>query len=170
MTAYLETLEMFPEKKRCYVDETGSHVYYDREYAYAPRGEQVIGETCGRKFGRTNLVAAQIDGKNVAPMYYPWHTDAIVFEYWFEERLMPLLPAGSVIIMDNASFHRKGVLRNIASRHGVMVLFLPAYSPEYNPIEKLWANIKRWLKKNLRNYDSFEDALEAAIDAYFEVG
>lgn len=98
------------------------------------------------------------------------HTDATVFEYWFEERLTPLLPAGSVIIMDNASFRRKGVLRHIASRRGAMVLFLPTYSPEYNPIEKLWANIKRRLKKNIRNYDSFEDALEDVLDTYFEVG
>ena len=51
-----------------------------------------------------------------------------------------------------------------------MVLFLPPYSPEYNPIEKLWANIKSWLKKNMRNYDFFEDALEAALDTYFKVG
>ena len=72
--------------------------------------------------------------------------------------------------MDNASFHRKGALRQIASRYHVMVLFLPPYSPEYNPIEKLWAHIKNWLKKNIRNYDSFEDALESALDTYFEVG
>ena len=79
---------------------------------------------------------------------------------------MDVNPATDVVIMDNASFHRKGALREIAKRHRISVLFLPPYSPDYNPIEKLWANMKRWLRKNMRNYDSFEDALEAAIDVY----
>ena len=79
---------------------------------------------------------------------------------------MPALSPGDVVMMDNAQFHRKEELRKIAKRHHVLVLFLPPYSPDYNPIEKLWANMKRWLKKNMRNYDSFEDALEDAIDAY----
>ena len=162
----METLEAFPKKKRCYIDESGSNVFYGREYAYAPRGERVVGEACGMKFGRMNLVAGQLDGRTVAPMYYPWNTNSEIIEFWFEEKLTPLLPPGSVAIMDNAQFHRKGILREIASRHGVMVLFLPPYSPEFNPIEHLWANIKKWLKKNIRNYDSFEDALEAALDVY----
>ena len=99
-------------------------------------------------------------------MYYDCPTNSAVFEFRFEEKLMPTLSPGDVVILDNASFRRKGVLREIASRHGVMFLFLPPYSPEYNPIEKLWANMKRRLKKNMRNYDSFEDAPEDAINAY----
>ena len=118
------------------------------------------------RFQRTNLVAAQIGNRIIAPMYYERSTDSAVFEVWFEGRLMPLLSPGDVVIMDNAQFHRKGELRKIASRHHVLVLFLPPYSPDYNPIEKMWANIKRWLKKNMRFYNSFEDALEAAIDKY----
>ena len=118
------------------------------------------------RFQRTNLVAAQIGGRIVAPMYYDGSTNSAVFEFWFEEKLMPALSPGDVVIMDNAQFHRKGVLREIASRRKAMVLFLPPYSPDYNPIEKLWANMKRWLRKNMRYYDSFEDALEDAIDKY----
>ena len=145
-------MEDFPEEKRCYVDESGFQSYYDREYAYAPRGEKVIGEISGMRFARTNLVAGQIGGRTVAPMYYDGSTNSAVFEFWFEDTLMPALSQGDVVIMDNAQFHRKGVLRQIASRYHVMVLFLPPYSPDYNPIEKLWANMKRWLRKNMRYY------------------
>lgn len=159
-------MEAFPEKKRAYVDESGCQQYYDREYGYAPKGEKVFGEVPGMRFARINIVAAQIGNKLIAPMYYERSTDSAVFEVWFEGRLMPELSPGDVVIMDNAQFHRKVELRKIASRYHVMVLFLPPYSPDYNPIEKMWANIKRWLKKNMRYYDSFEDALEAAIDAY----
>ena len=157
-------------EKRAYVDESGFNAYYEREYGYAPRGEKVFGEIAGMKFQRTNPVAAQIGGRTVAPMYYDCSTNSAVFEYWFEEKLLPALSPGDVVIMDNASFHRKGALREIAKRHRISVLFLPPYSPDYNPIEKLWANMKRWLRKNMRHYDSFEDALEAAIDEYSQVG
>lgn len=153
-------------ENRVYADESGFNAYYDREYGYAPRGEKVFGEIAGMKFQRTNLVAAQIGARTVAPMYYDCATNSAVFEYWFEEKLLPELSPGNVVIMDNASFHRKGALRKIAKRHHVLILFLPPYSPDYNPIEKLWANMKRRLKKNMRNYNSFEDALEDAIDAY----
>ena len=162
----METLEDFSPEKRVYLDESGFRSYYDREYGYAPRGEKVFGAIPGTRFRRMNLVAAQIGGRTIAPMYYERSTDSAVFEVWFEGRLMPELSPGDVVIMDNAQFHRKGTLREIASRYGVLVLFLPPYSPDYNPIEKLWANMKRWLKKNMRYYDSFEDALEAAIDIY----
>ena len=75
---------------------------------------------------------------------------------------MPLPSLGHVVIMDNASFHRKEELRKIAARYQVRLLFLLPYSPDTNPSEKTWANIKRWLKNHMRDYGSFEDALEAA--------
>ncbi len=65
--------------------------------------------------------------------------------------------------MDNATFHRKARLYEIASRYGVAVLFLPPYSPDFNPIEKSWANLKRWLKDNLIRFPS----LEIAVEWYF---
>ena len=142
------------------MDETGSDTYYYREYGYAPRGEKVFGEIAGKKFGRTNLVAAKLGNQLLAPMYYKESTDSAVFEVWFERRFMPLLSPGHV------SFHRKEELRKIAARYQVRLLFLPPYSPDLNPIEKTWANIKRWLKSHMREYDSFEDALEAALDFY----
>ena len=151
---------------RIYLDEMGSDSCYHREYGYAPRGEKVTGEVLGKKFARTNLIAAQIGSHLIAPMYYNENTDSAIFEVWFEGRLMPLLSPGHVVMMDNASFHRKEKLRKIAARYHVSVLFLPPYSPDLNPIEKTWANIKRWLKSHIHEYKSFEDALEAAIDFY----
>ena len=162
----MEALKAFSAEKCCYVDESGFMAFYNREYGYALRGEKVFDEVSGMRFARTNMVAGQLNGKMIAPMYYDEHTNSAVFEVWFEGRLMSALSPGDVVIMDNAPFHREAELRGIAMRHRVEVLFLPPYSPEYNPIEKLWANMKRWLRQHMREYDSFEDALEAAIDAY----
>jgi transposase len=71
----------------------------------------------------------------------------------------------SSIIMDNASFHRKKVLKIIGDKHKVNLLFLPTYSPDFNPIEHSWANMKRWLKDNLSRYVS----IELAIYDYFKI-
>jgi transposase len=60
--------------------------------------------------------------------------------------------------MDNARFHRKEELRKLA-RGKVRLLFLPPYSPDYNPIEKSWANMKRYLRSNLRDYQSVQSAI-----------
>ena len=166
MRAYQEVLKDISAEKRVYLDESGFWSYYDREYGYAPRGEKIFGKVAGRKYARTNPVAARVGDRLIAPMYYNRNTDSTVFELWFERQLTPLLRPGDVVIMDNASFHRKTKLYGIAGRHHIKILFLPPYSPELNPIEKTWANIKRRLRKNLRFYPSFEDALQAAIEFY----
>ena len=80
-------------------------------------------------------------------------TNAASFEEWFKDTLLPALPHGQgyTVILDNASQHRRKVLKKLA-RGKVRVLFLPPYSPDYNPIEKSWANMKRFLRDNLRGF------------------
>jgi transposase len=67
--------------------------------------------------------------------------------------------------MDNASFHPRKKLKNLCRRHGIKLLFLPAYSPDYNPIEKSWANMKRAL---IYIIPTCED-VPAAVYQYFDV-
>jgi len=61
--------------------------------------------------------------------------------------------------MDNASFHKSQRTRELIESVGCKVIFLPPYSPDLNPIEKFWANMKRWIKNNLFNFDRLYDAL-----------
>ena len=68
---------------------------------------------------------------------------AAVFEQCFEEELLNCLPKGHLIIMDNAAFHKKEVLQNRARKYSQKLIFLPPYSPEYNPIEHTWSALKR---------------------------
>lgn len=82
-----------------------------------------------------------------------------LFEDWFKKKLVKSLAKGSTIIMDNASFHRKKKLANLARRHGVKLLFLPPYSPDFNPIEKTWANMKRALIDILPDAESLQNAI-----------
>ncbi|SBV75980.1 transposase [Streptococcus pneumoniae] len=81
------------------------------------------------------------------------------FEAWFQKFLLPTLTTPSVIIMDNARFHRMGKLELLCEEFGHKLLPLPPYSPEYNPIEKTWAYIKKNLKKVLPSCNTFYEAL-----------
>jgi transposase len=81
-----------------------------------------------------------------------------LFEWWFKERLLQKVPKGYTVIMDNAKFHRKKTLKKIA-RGKVRLLFLPPYSPDYNPIEKSWANMKRFLCDNMQDFQSVDTAI-----------
>ena len=144
---------------KVYLDETGFDTFYYRPYAYALRGQIVKARISGKRYERMSLVAARADGKLIAPMVYKGTMDSSLFEAWFGQFLLKELKEPSVIIMDNARFHRMAVLREMAQRAGHIILPLPPYSPELNPIEKVWANIKRHLRKVMSGCLSFEQAL-----------
>lgn len=99
-----------------------------------------------------------MDNKLIAPMIYKDTMCSHFFEKWFKEMLLPILDKKSLIILDNARFHRMKILQKMANEYGHIVLPLPPYSPELNPIEKTWANIKKYLRKFLSpNHDNFEN-------------
>ena len=149
-----------------YVDESGIDAYYQREYARAKRGVIVQDTKRGKKFQRTNIIAGLWGEKHIAVKCYEHSTTSAFFEDWFEFELLGQIPQNSLIIMDNASFHRKNQLFKIAARYGVWLLFLPPYSPDYNPIEKSWANFKRWLCDNIKRFPNIEWAAEVYFSCY----
>ncbi len=103
--------------------------------------------------------------KHIATRCYTHNTDSDFFEDWFRKVLVKSIEKGSTIILDRASFHRKKRLKNLARRHGMKILFLPAYSPDYNPIEKDWANMKNALIDILPACSS----LPLAVYSFFDI-
>ena len=87
--------------------------------------------------------------------------DSSLFEGWLEQILIPAFHnlAKSVLILDNASWHKKYAIYDIADEYGFKVIFLPPYSPDLNPIEKFWANVKSRLRLHIHKFDTFWDAL-----------
>lgn len=82
-----------------------------------------------------------------------------VFEAWVEQFLIKELEPGQVVVMDNAAFHKSANTRALIESVGCELLFLPPYSPDLNPIEKFWANMKRWIKRHIIHFDKLYDAL-----------
>ena len=146
-----------------YIDESGVHKHYQRDRGRARRGVRIHGEKPGKRTKKTNVIAGLCGNKHIAIHCYEHATTATFFEDWFEWELLGVVPRRSVIIMDNATFHRKKQLHDIAAKYGVYILFLPPYSPDFNKIELSWANLKRWLKDNLKRFPS----LDFAIERYF---
>jgi len=164
---YLRKVEGIPVEKRVYVDECGIRSDLKREYGWSLRGKKIEDTKRGHSYHRTNVVAAQIHTKagvqKIAPWCYTSTMKAALFETWVETTLLPVVEKGSTIIMDNARFHRKAALESICKKAEVNLLFLPAYSPDLNPIEKSWANMKR----SLRDSAPLCGLLETAIYQYW---
>ncbi|MBF0806818.1 MULTISPECIES: transposase, partial [unclassified Streptococcus] len=130
-----------------------------REYGRSMKGQLIEGKVSGRRYQRISLVAGLTNGEIIAPMTYEDTTTSDFFEAWFQQFLLPSLDTPSVIIMDNARFHRMSSIKSLCEEQGHKLLPLPPYSPEYNPIEKIWAHIKKHLIKVLPSYDTFLEAL-----------
>ena len=149
---------------RVYVDECGVHKYLVREFGRAVCGVKIQDVKRGRKFSKTNVVAARrrdIFGKlvHISPLCFNHTANGTFFTQWFRQGLVKSVPKGATIIMDNATHHPKKKLFNLARRHGVKLLFLPTYSPDLNPLEKDWANMKKALVDILPNMETLEDGV-----------
>lgn len=134
-------------EKRVYVDETGFNAPVIREYGYSPRGKRIEGECTGKRFARTSLIAGLKEGKVLAPMEFKGYCNTQVVLTWVKEMLLPELKPGDVVIWDNATFHKSSKLAQAFATAGIELLFLPAYSPDLNPIEKFWAWLKSWIRE-----------------------
>lgn len=135
-----------------YVDETGFKEEAVRTSGWALRGEKIYCDVPGRRSAVTNLIMG-IRGKEwLAPMVFKRSCIAQTVNAWLEQGLVKELQHPSVIVMDNAPFHSKTQITTILEKYGHTPLFLPPYSPDFNPIEKVFATIKkrRLQKPNLK--------------------
>lgn len=87
-----------------------------------------------------------------------------IFETWVENCVIKELKPGRAVIMDNAAFHRLQRAKALIEPVDCMMIFLPPYSPDLNPIEKFWANIKRWIKNKISEANKLYDALASLFN------
>jgi len=163
--AFDEELANIPsETPVVYVDQCGVTKHLHRVKGRALRGKRVKMKHPGRRYKRSNVIAGLYGIRILAQRTYAWSTDSIWVAEWLEWCLIPLLTEAGVIIMDNAPFHNKHALNTIAQAYGHRILWLPAYSPDKNRIENVWANMKRWLRANAHLYQS----IQLAVREYFQ--
>jgi len=149
-----------------YADESGFEESYSRTYGYSQRGERVYGEVLGTHYGRTSIIGAINEADDfLAGFAFKGYMNSALFEGWLEHVFAPSLknPGKSILFIDNATHHSKEAIFDIAEEFGFTVIFIPKYSPDLNPIEKYWANIKNWLRLHIHKFDSFWDAFVYAF-------
>ena len=87
------------------------------------------------------------------------------FNRWVEQELIKELKPGQYVVMDNASFHKSAKTIELIESVGCKVIFLPPYSPDLNPIEKFWDNMKRWIKNKIEKAYQLYDAIALFFDS-----
>jgi transposase len=144
-----------------YVDECGLDESICREYARAPRGQKIITDISGNRSQRTSIIAGYNQKTSMAPMVFQGYCNTLVVKSWLKEVLIPELTAGQVVIWDNARFHKASEFEELIEEAGCRLIFLPAYSPDLNPIEQWWAVLKAKIRRLRRWADlTIEEALE----------
>jgi len=122
-----------------------------------------MGEISGKRYARESFIAGQVQNKVIAPFCYTGTCDSKLFNFWLENFLLPALSPGYTIIMDNAAFHKSEDTKILIANAGCDLLFLPPYSPDFNPIEKFWANLKAKIKKIIGRYSTLAEAIDEAF-------
>lgn len=142
---FLLELAVYEEENRpiIYLDESGFKSHDYRTYGYSPKGEKCFGQYNWQLKNLTNAIGAIHNNQLFAVGLFNSSINSDIFCTWVEQLLIPELPDSSVIVMDNATFHKRADIQALIEEHGHTILWLPPYSPDLNPIEKIWA----WLKK-----------------------
>jgi transposase len=134
-----------------------------REHARAPAGERIIAEVPGKKFARQSIVAAKCGEEVIAPFGYEGTCDSDLFLFWVKTILIPRLKKRQIVIMDNASIHKRKEIREAIEEAGCRLVFQPPYSPDLNPIEHFWSWLKRKIRSLKLKFDSLPDAICYAL-------
>ena len=144
-----------------YLDEMGMNDNEEYEYGWGEIGQRLYAMKKAVRSSRLSVIGALIDGKLDACGVFDGVCDRALFERYLEEILVPRLRPKQTIIMDNASFHKGGNIEAIINKAGCELLYLPSYSPDYNPIENCWSGLKTRIRQLLPKLDN---DLMAAIE------
>jgi hypothetical protein len=126
-----------------YFDESGFEKHSYRPHGWALRGQKIYGDVSGNNRKDMNLIMAQRRDKWLAPVVFKGTCNADLVNTWLKDFLLKELKKPSVIVMDNARFHKKSEIRAILAKEGHVLLPLPTYSPDFNPIEQSFAILKK---------------------------
>ncbi len=130
-----------------FVDEIGTHTSLAPLYAYAPIGERAFFEI-PRNRGKNTTLLTSMTLEGMGPsLAVEGATTSRVFDTYVERVLAPTLRPGEVVVMDNLGAHRPRRIRELIEERGCELIYLPSYSPDFNPIEEALSKIKHILKK-----------------------
>lgn len=150
-----------------FVDETWASTALARLYGRAPVGQRLVEAVPHGHWQTTTLVAALRSDGMTAPMVIDGAVNGDLFVAYVEKVLVPSLRPGDIVVLDNLSCHKRAGVREAIEAAGASLLYLPPYSPDFNPIELAFAKLKALLRKAAqRTIDGLWGFLGQALDAF----
>jgi len=147
-----------------FLDESGSNIALTRLYARAPRGKRARGSIPRNRRKNVTLLASLSLAGIGETMMIEGSASAQVFEIYIEQILAPSLQKGQIVVMDNLSIHKGQKVREIIEARGCQLLFLPAYSPDFSPLEEAFSKVKAALRRaGARTHEALQQAIGQAL-------
>ena len=160
-----------------FIDESGAKTNMTRLYGRGFNGGRVYDCVPHGHWSPTTMIAAVGTEGTRAPFVFEGAMDAEMFVAYVKHVLVPELKPGDIVVMDNLRSHKNAHAQELIEQAGAHVWFLPPYSPDFNPIEKMWSKIKAYLRKACARtqeklYQAIADALatvtQSDIRGWFE--
>jgi len=145
--AWHEAQPSMEVEKLVFIDETGAATNMTRSHGRAPKGCRCVDSAPFGDWQTTTFVAGLRHNQLTAPMVIDGPMDGELFLAWVEQFLCPTLQPGDIVVLDNLSSHKVQGVQQAVAAMGAKVLYLPPYSPDLNPIEKLFSKLKTLLRK-----------------------
>jgi len=169
MTRRIDWFDGQPEldpNKLVFIDETGLSTKMARLYGRSPRGTRCRSPIPHGHWNTTTFVGALRLSGITAPMTIGGAMNGAAFQAYVDQVLVPTLSPGDIVIMDNLPAHKIAGVRASIEAVGARLMFLPPYSPDFNPIEMAFSKIKTLIKKvAARTVEALWEAVRDAIDA-----
>jgi transposase len=147
-----------------FLDECGSRTDLTRLFGRAAPGERVVEGVPAGHYCQTTLLGALNLAGETACMTLDGAVDSESFLVYVQWVLCPVLRPGDIVVADNLSSHLSPKIRRAIEARGARLKLLPAYSPDLNPIEKMWSKVKAYLRKaKARTVEALEQAIKAAL-------
>lgn len=148
-----------------FVDESGANRALCPRFGYAPRGQRCFGQAPRNRGPNTSILAALTPQGLLPTMTVEGATNKEVFATFLDKFLCPALSKGQTVVLDNLAVHKSEEVRAKIEARGCRLWFLPAYSPDFNPIEHAFAKLKTFLRKaRARSQDTLQSAIGAGLD------
>ena len=155
--------EIAPERL-VFVDEMGTNTSLSPLRAWSPKGQRAHCSVPRNRGPNTTLLASMTMEGMDASLAVEGATTAAVFEAYVERVLSPMLCSGQVVVMDNLTAHKGERVKELIEERGCELMYLPPYSPDFNPIEEAFAKIKGILRKaEARSREALIEAIAQAI-------
>jgi len=155
----------FDPAKLVFLDETWASTNMARRYGRSPRGERCVASLPYGHWKTTTFIAGLRHDSVTAPMVLDGAMDGAAFLAYVQTFLCPTLQLGDIVIADNLSSHKVAGVRDAIEAAGATILYLPPYSPDFNPIEKLFAKLKALLRKAAaRTVDALWNQIGTLLD------